>query len=250
MATIEDIEQHLRSRGLDPDRTQVIMDKETNQATFLLYNLSGQMVGYQKYNPNGDKAAFNNPTLGRYYSYVAKESDNTSRLAVWGTESITKDADTLFVVEGVFDAVKLRNAGHAAIAVLTNNPKALLPWFKILNKKTVAITDNDAAGKKLGNLTDEAYVPPEGFKDLGEMSQEQVNMFITELGYPPKTDSHTSVRGSLKSVLSQTVKNPDTGNDILIKTALRYDATHPAYKSAMKVVTSYAQKHNIKLRPR
>lgn len=37
-------------------------------------------------------------------------------------------------------------------------------------------------------------------------------------------------------ILNTKVKNPETGNDILVKTALKYDKTHPAYKAAAKVV--------------
>ena len=38
--SIKNIEQHLRDRGVDPDKIQVIMDKDSNRAIFLLYNLS------------------------------------------------------------------------------------------------------------------------------------------------------------------------------------------------------------------
>ena len=233
---VNDIEAHLRDRGLDPDKIQVILDKETNQATFLLYNLSGQLVGYQKYNPSGDKNAFNDSVAGKYFSYVAKEGDKTSKLAVWGAESITKDTRVLFVTEGIFDAVKLRNMGHSAIAVLTNNPKALKPWFKILNVKTVAITDNDEAGRKLGNLTDEAYIPPEGKKDLGEMSQEEVKAFIEKIGYPSPTTQTEPKAAKISADLSRKIKNPQTGNDITIKTALKYDKKHPARQLAMQIL--------------
>jgi hypothetical protein len=37
-------------------------------------------------------------------------------------------------------------------------------------------------------------------------------------------------------MLNQTIKNPQTGNDILIKTALKYDKDHPARQLAMKVL--------------
>jgi poly(A) polymerase len=38
------------------------------------------------------------------------------------------------------------------------------------------------------------------------------------------------------SMLNKTVKNPETGNDILIKTALKYDKNHPARQLAMKIL--------------
>lgn len=55
MASLNDLLNHLRERGIDPDSTDVVIDEESGIATFLLYNLSGKLVGYQRYNPKGDK---------------------------------------------------------------------------------------------------------------------------------------------------------------------------------------------------
>jgi len=49
------IKTHLKHRHLDLELHRPILDEELNIATFLLYNLSGQLVGYQQYNPLGDK---------------------------------------------------------------------------------------------------------------------------------------------------------------------------------------------------
>ena len=46
-----DIFSHLKGRGIDPGKTRVIIDEQSSDVYFFLYNLSGQMVGYQKYNP-------------------------------------------------------------------------------------------------------------------------------------------------------------------------------------------------------
>lgn len=53
---------------------------------------------------------------------------------------------------------------------------------------------------------------------------------------------------TLKSLLKTKVKNPRTGNDILLKTALSYDKAHPVHKQAMAMVATLAKKHNIKLK--
>lgn len=184
---VTDIESHLKERGLDPAKTQVILDKENNMATFLLYNLSGQIVGYQRYNPMGDKKDHTNSLAAKYFTWVTKEDEKTAKLAVWGTENIDKNDPNLFITEGIFDAIKLKNAGHPVIAVLGNNPKVLKSWLPLLNKRTIAVVDNDAAGKSLANLADEHLTTPAPFKDLGEMSQEQVNKFLESSGFPPKT---------------------------------------------------------------
>lgn len=54
----------------------------------------------------------------------------------------------------------------------------------------------------------------------------------------------------IKKLLNSKVKNPDTGNDILVRTALKYDKNHPSYKQAMGMTQAYAKRFGIKLRPR
>ncbi len=172
-----DIESHLRSRGVDPKKTEVIIDKESNVATFLLYNLSGQLVGYQRYNPSESKKRDN---AGRYFTFVGSEGEK-KKLAVYGTESISPTVSYLFIVEGIFDCIKLHNGGHPAIAVLGNNQKILRSWLGILNKKIIAIIDNDAAGNQMKKYSQKSFTTPEPYKDLGEMPQEEVNKFIKEI---------------------------------------------------------------------
>jgi hypothetical protein len=169
-----DIEKHLKERGVDPNKTEVIMDKKDNVATFLLYNLSGQLVGYQRYNPAEDKKRDN---AGRYFTWVSKEGD-VRKLAVWGTETIKPSVPYLFIVEGIFDCVKLHNGGHPAIAILGNNQKVLRSWFRILNKKIIAITDNYASGNMMKKFAWKAFQTPDPYKYLGEMPQQKVNEFI------------------------------------------------------------------------
>jgi DNA primase len=173
-----DIEQHLRERGVDPQKTKVYIDKETNTATFPLFNYSGQMVGYQQYNPLGDKKA-HDKEKSKYWNYI---KDEQKKMAVWGLESVKETDRILFVTEGIFDAVKIHNAGFPALAVLSNDPhRALRGWFKILNKKIIAIVDRDDAGSKLRTIAHEFYITPFPYKDLGEMPQSEVNRFIRNI---------------------------------------------------------------------
>src|ERR1700739_4170099 len=102
------IEDHLRSRGIDPQKTAVIMDSHANIATFLLYNLSGQLIGYQQYNPAAAKLKHND-LAGRYYTQVTQEGDHNKKLAVWGLESIHEHDRMFFVTEGIFDCAKIHN---------------------------------------------------------------------------------------------------------------------------------------------
>jgi hypothetical protein len=166
-----DVKQHLHDRRLNPDLYNVSWDEET--ACFLLWNLSGQLVGYQQYRPFADKTVPNNPKLGRYFTY------SKNNISVWGLETYHWRNDVLFVTEGIFDACKLHNQGLPAIAVLSNNPKQLKPWLGSLPRLTISVCDNDDAGKRLANVSDMAIFC-EGDKDLGDMTQHQVVDFLTK----------------------------------------------------------------------
>ena len=184
--SIKNIEQHLRDRGVDPDKMKVIFDKESNIATFLLYNLSGQLIGYQQYNPNKPKEHYKGEwgkDLVRYYTYVSKEgTGKDSFISVWGLQNLKDDDKEIWITEGIFDAVKLVNAGLPALAVLTSTPSPQLKqWFHMTGKKIIAVLDNDDAGGKLKSTANVAYVTPKPYKDLGEMSQKEVNDFVKDI---------------------------------------------------------------------
>lgn len=232
-----DILQHLRDRGVDPEKTEVIMDAENGMATFILYNLSGQLVGYQRYNPRGYKKDHDNTMTAKYYTYVTKEDNKTPKMAVWGVDNIDKDLPYLFITEGIFDAIKVKNAGYPVVAVLSNNPKHLKPWFAILHKRIIAIIQNDEnkAGNALKKFADFWFAVPDGFNDLGDMSQEEASRFLKSvIKQLPDSDGKTHFFND-----DGTIRNPKTGNDIKIRTALSYGPDHPAYREAQK----YRQTH-------
>ncbi|MEM4261200.1 MAG: toprim domain-containing protein [Candidatus Woesearchaeota archaeon] len=187
---INSIRDHLISRGLDPDRIGVVVDEKNNIATFFLYNLSGKLVGYQQYNPMGDKKVGHKykedeakKDLMKYYSYViGKRKDKSKEVAVWGLDSYDINIPYLFIVEGIFDAVSLHNAKVPAIAVLTNDPsESLLGWLRTLPQKKIVICDNDESGDKLIKAGDFFYKVPSNYKDLNEMSQNEVNDFVNKI---------------------------------------------------------------------
>lgn len=181
-----EIEKNLRERGIDFNKTNVIMDKDNNAAYFFLYNLSGQLVGYQRYNPSGQKVRSDfrnefgkdNIDMMKYKTYVSNKE-----IAVWGLESYDMDSKYLFVVEGIFDCVKIHNAGYPAVASLANDPnKSTKSWLKTLPQEIIVIYDDDAAGKKLRSVaTKTSAAPPSPYKDLGDMPQQEVNEFLKTL---------------------------------------------------------------------
>lgn len=163
---------HLKSRGIDPSRYHFSYDDET--ACFLLWNLSGKIVGFQQYRPSADKARKNDPKDSRYYTHFERGT-----VAVWGLESFYYRTDVLYLTEGIFDCVKLHNQGLPAIAALANDPKHIRHWLRIIRatRTLVGICDNDAAGSKLADTVDIALTL-EYNKDLGELSDNEVKEWL------------------------------------------------------------------------
>jgi hypothetical protein len=177
------LSDHLKGRGVDPTKTRVIMDEDTGDSYFFLYNLSGQMVGYQKYNPDYEKTGqsnLENPRMAKYFTWVSEEGYGR-KIAVWGLESLNLMTDSfVFITEGIFDAARIQEAGYPALAVLSNNPgNSLKSWLKTLIQKKIVIYDNDKAGKKLIKVGDFAYTVPNG-KDANDLTPEQAKIFLKE----------------------------------------------------------------------
>lgn len=181
-----DIKEHLISRGMDPLHPSVRLDEENCIATFLLWNLSGVLVGYQQYNPHGTKQLRNderNRHVLKYFTYVGDEGDavggNKRRLAVWGLESTRHDDTIIYLTEGVFDAVKLHALGLPAVAVLANDPKHIRPWLVALNRRVIAVCDNDAPGHRLGSIAHASIVVPTPYNDVGDMPVDAVMVLLS-----------------------------------------------------------------------
>lgn len=173
-----DIRQHLIGRHLDPMNYAVSWDDET--ACFLLFDLSGRVVGYQQYRPGAPKTMRNDPREGRYYTYFTGRKDE-KQFSVWGLETWDYSAHVLFVTEGIFDAVRLHQFGYSAVAVLSNDPKFLRNWLFLIRqqRKVIVVCDDDAAGRKLAKFGDVALFP-HGSKDLGDMTHEEVAELVLD----------------------------------------------------------------------
>ena len=168
------LEQHLRSRHLDLDLHRPAIDELEGVATFYLWNLSGQMVGYQQYRPAADKQKKNHPREGRYFTFR-----KAPKVAVWGVESLGLTPGLVFVTEGVFDAARLTSLGVSAVAVLSNDPTTdVKNWFACLGRTVVAVCDNDAAGRRLARLGDHVVYTPN--KDLGDSPQTFVDSLVAQ----------------------------------------------------------------------
>jgi hypothetical protein len=179
-----DTKSHLKERGIDPDKTQLIIDEESGDTFFFLYNFSGQMVGYQKYNPKWPKSGQDRKKLGdprktKYYNWVGDEPEG-KKIAVWGLESINITDKYIFITEGIFDIARAHQAGFPGVAVLCNDPNPQLGfWLKTLPQTKIVIYDNDVnkAGEKLIKLGDYAFCVPKG-KDLNDLSSDDAKKFL------------------------------------------------------------------------
>jgi len=176
--SVEEMRNHLKSRYVNFKIHNPSLSPSV--ATFMLYTLTGQIVGYQRYNPSFPSAfpgdgKQNNLRDRRYYNYVT-----SGQIGVFGIESLKDSSPCIFVTEGVFDCCRLTNKGASALAMLTNNPSTSMRNFlRCLGKPIVAICDSDHAGKKLQLVGDFFETVQEG-KDLGECSEEFVTYILNK----------------------------------------------------------------------
>ena len=174
---METVKEHLIRRHLDLDLHRPVISEEEKTVVFYLWNLSGQMVGYQQYRPFQLEKKTNHPTESRYFTYSKQPT-----IIVWGLESFYLRDDVLFLTEGVFDAARLTQLGYPALALLSCDPKKdTRNWLRMLNRRVIAVCDNDTngSGRKLAKFGDEAYYLES--KDLGDSSDEEVREFLKSL---------------------------------------------------------------------
>ncbi|PHS22244.1 MAG: hypothetical protein COA84_13890 [Robiginitomaculum sp.] len=172
------LKKYLKDRHFDTDLHTAWFDHDAEVVTFPIWNLSGQLIGYQTCRPNGEKKQFNNPRLGKYYTYFTKP-----HRGVWGLES-WYSSNVLFITEGVFDAARLTDKGFSAICVMSNDPgKVIRNWLWTVGKTRpiVAVCDGDKAGIKLAKYGTLSHIMSEG-KDLGDVSDEYVTQILKRYG--------------------------------------------------------------------
>lgn len=177
-----DIYSHLKDRGIDPETTRVIVDEESSDTYFFIYNFSGQLVGYQKYNPRYEKKGQNNlkdPKLAKYFNWISDEGHG-KKIAVWGLESINREDKFMFVTEGIFDVARVHQSGYPGIATMCNDPSpSLRSWIATLPQTKIVIYDNDRAGMKLKSLGNHSFCVPSG-KDLNDLSESEARNFLKD----------------------------------------------------------------------
>lgn len=165
----------MKTRHMDVNLHHPVLDEVERVATFYLWNLSGQLVGYQQYRPEGEKKPNNNPREGKYYTYRKQPT-----VVVWGVESLHLTPHVVFLTEGVFDAARLTERGVSALAILScNTGWDLRNWLSMLNRKVVAVCDGDKAGAQLAKFGNVSLCMLGG-KDLGDADDATVDMLVRE----------------------------------------------------------------------
>lgn len=147
--------------------------------TFPLWNLSGQMVGYQQYRPNGSKKERQNPREGKYYTWVRKEG-KTSSTTAWGLDFLDTNKRVIYLLEGVFKACRFHNYGLNALATISNDPKHLRTWLNSLGYEIRPVCDGDKAGLKLAKFGERSLILPDGVY-VDDMTEAEFMALLHEL---------------------------------------------------------------------
>ena len=169
---------HLEKRGLT-DKISAWISYEEEIVRFPIWTLDGKLIGYQRYNWQAGKLRSNNE-WGRY---ITKVNDAYKAMAFWGAEHFY-NSEEIFYTEGIWNAIRIINAGYAALALLTCSPhKQLRSYLKLINKnrRTIVICDKDdnKAGEKLKHVGDEHYFPPA--PDINDMNQNDANLWLNQI---------------------------------------------------------------------
>ena len=168
---------HLKSRHLNVELYSSVHVCEEEQSVFFpLWNLFGQMVGYQQvkpFAPKNDSSLL--PKEQRYFTWVSKSDSKHPLLTAFGLELLNPKQKVVFVCEGVFDACRLHNLGVNALALLSCDPKPLKSWLWSMGYEVVPVCEGDKAGLKMAKLSSHGRVEflPQGV-DLGDMEESQV----------------------------------------------------------------------------
>jgi hypothetical protein len=150
-------------------------DIDMSSVTFYLHNLSGQLVGYQRYTPAFTKCKSNNPAMSRYYLFC-----RTGVTAVFGLEQLDPSKPDLFLTEGIIKAAVLHRLGYNAISVMTCAPKPMVEWIRLMRTQynIFAIGDGDRGGRLLVDIVGTGIQTD---IDLDEMPDEDIISMISNL---------------------------------------------------------------------
>lgn len=171
--------KHLAQRGLN-ENIRAWVDYENELVYFPFWTLDGKLIGNQRYSWRAGKLRSNDP-WGRYITKVSKDY---KQVAFWGAEYFNLSPNVCFYTEGVWDAIRVINAGYTALAIFTCSPhKQLKALMRQVNqgRRQIMIGDNDEnnAGKRAMHFAPEFLLCPKA--DPGDMTPEECKEWLDDI---------------------------------------------------------------------
>lgn len=183
--TILRLHQGLPGRGADYFASRGISRHSMEQFN-LGYSRIRDMVTVPVHSPDGVCIGF----VGR--SVEGKAFSNSVDLARGKTLfnfHRVKRASTVFLTESSFDVIRLNQVGQRAVATLGASVSIdQIDLLKRYFRSIILVRDNDEAGEKMANkltsqlgTTLEVVTPPDGFKDVCALNDEQLREFTEKI---------------------------------------------------------------------
>ena len=170
---------HLQQRGLN-ENIRAWVDYVNELVYFPIWTLDGKLIGNQRYSWASPKMRSNDP-WGRYITRISKDYKAVS---FWGAEHIDLSPPVVFYTEGIWDAIRIINAGYSALAIFTCSPhKQLRGLMRDVNngRRQIMIGDNDenGSGERARDFAPEFFLCPKG--DPGDMTPEECKEWLDSL---------------------------------------------------------------------
>jgi FMN phosphatase YigB (HAD superfamily) len=166
--------------------------------------------------------------IERFARLVKKAYQNPKidKVAVLTARSHTKPISTFLQSIGIPGGVSIAALGDA-------NPQ----------RKANYIEKHIKAGYTRIAFVDDSIKNIDAVKQLGQQYPEAKILTHQAKEHPKQQEPKKSIKDFLKTKIT----NPDTGNEILLQTALR-NKSHPAHQQAVSAVEKYARQHNITIK--
>lgn len=156
---------------------ETVIDSPNRVITFPLYNLSGQMVGFQEYRPDqADKGqnSYLQRHLHRYYAH-----NRRCNTVCWGLQSLHWDVPYVFVQEGVFDTAPFHSLGVPAVAMLGFDNQEAYKALRTSGKKLYTLADADRSGRIMFNTVGAGrWLGYSAWHDVGQIPLDALQQIV------------------------------------------------------------------------
>lgn len=163
--------QHLLDRGWDQSlNTYVDWDNEI--VTFPLYTRIGVLIGKQEYRWREEKA-----NGGKGLRYMTVVSPEYKGIAAYGWNN-QNWRGPIYLTEGIFSALRVRQANRNALALLTCTPTPqMCQLLKMQPQEVVALVE-PGCGHKMRHAAHRHIEIPHPHEGVDDMSAVEVNSWL------------------------------------------------------------------------